>query len=57
MAPDEAAQRFLEQMAENRFWVCSHPDMTTDLLGARAAFLSGRSPPVMPDLARTIAME
>lgn len=57
MAPDEAARLFLEQMADNRFWVHSHPEMSGAMAAARAAFLTGQVSPVMPDIARAIAVE
>lgn len=57
MDPDEAGRLFLEQMAENRFWVHSHPDQSHDAKLARAAFLSGDAPPVLPDIALAIAVE
>ena len=57
MDPDEAGRLFLEQMAEKRFWVHSHPEISRDMLAARAAFLTTQNPPAMPDIARKIAVE
>lgn len=55
MELDEGCRRFLEQMAENRFWVHSQPDMSAQMAAARADFLTGQTPPVMPEIARQIA--
>ena len=54
---DEGCRLFLEQMAQNRFWAHSQPEMSTQIMGARAQFLTGQTLPVMPDLARQIAAD
>jgi len=54
---DEGCRLFLEQMAENKFWVHSQPEMSTQIIGGRVKFLSEQTPPVMPDLAREIAVD
>jgi len=54
---DDGCRLFLEQMAENRFWVHSQPDMSAQIIGGRAQFLTEQTPPVMPDLAREIAVD
>ncbi|MBS0474224.1 MAG: SDR family NAD(P)-dependent oxidoreductase [Proteobacteria bacterium] len=57
MAADDAAALFLAQMAEGRFWVHSHPEMAEAMAAARGAFLAGQLAPVMPEIARHIAVE
>ena len=52
---DEGCRLFLEQMAENKFWVHSQPEMSEQALGGRIRFMQEQTPPVMPDIARQIA--
>lgn len=54
---DEGCRRFLEQMADNRFWVHSQPEMSAQIIAGRVGFLTNQTPPVMPDLARAIAVD
>ncbi|WP_420381815.1 SDR family NAD(P)-dependent oxidoreductase [Novosphingobium sp.] len=54
---DEGCRLFLEQMAENRFWVHSQPEMSTQIIGGRVKFLTEQTAPLMPDLAREIAVD
>jgi short-subunit dehydrogenase len=54
---DEGCRLFLEQMAENRFWVHSQPEMSEQIIAGRVRFLSEQLPPIMPDLAREIAAD
>lgn len=54
---DEGCRLFLEQMAENKFWVHSQPEMSKDIIGGRVKFLQDQVPPIMPDLARQIAAD
>jgi hypothetical protein len=54
---DEGCRLFLEQMAENRFWAHSQPDMSEQIIGGRIKFLQEQTPPIMPDLARQIAVD
>ncbi|MGE8134366.1 SDR family NAD(P)-dependent oxidoreductase [Novosphingobium subterraneum] len=54
---DEGCRLFLEQMAENRFWVHSQPEMSEQALGSRIRFMQEQTPPVMPDIARQIAAD
>ncbi|OYX64693.1 MAG: short-chain dehydrogenase [Novosphingobium sp. 32-60-15] len=54
---DQASAMFLEQMAQNRFWVHSDPAMAAQIIGARIKFLQDQLPPIMPDLARAIAVD
>ncbi|WP_353229991.1 SDR family NAD(P)-dependent oxidoreductase [Novosphingobium sp.] len=54
---DHGCRLFLQQMAENRFWVHSHPDMSAQIIGGRVKFLAEQTPPMMPDLARQIAVD
>jgi NAD(P)-dependent dehydrogenase (short-subunit alcohol dehydrogenase family) len=53
---DEACRLFLAAMAQNQFWAHSHPAMSAQIIAGRVQFLTGQSPPIMPDLARQIAM-
>jgi NAD(P)-dependent dehydrogenase (short-subunit alcohol dehydrogenase family) len=52
---DEGCRLFLEQMAENKFWVHSQPEMSEQALNGRIRFMQDQTPPVMPDIARQIA--
>jgi len=54
---DEGCKLFLEQIAENQFWVHSQPEMSKQILDGRVAFFQQQSPPYLPDLAREIAAE
>jgi NAD(P)-dependent dehydrogenase (short-subunit alcohol dehydrogenase family) len=54
---DEGCRLFLEQIAENRFWVHSQPEMSQEVLDGRIAFFQNQSAPYLPDLAREIAVE
>ena len=54
---DEGCRLFLEQMAQNKFWAHSQPEMSEQLIGGRVKFLQEQLPPIMPDLARQIAAD
>lgn len=54
---DEGCRLFLEQMAENRFWVHSQPEMSAQIIDGRIRFLKDQIPPIMPELARQIAVD
>lgn len=54
---DEGCRLFLEQMADNKFWVHSQPEMSEQIIGGRVKFLTEQIPPIMPDLARQIAAD
>jgi len=54
---DEGCRLFLEQMAANKFWVHSQPEMSEQIIGTRIKFLQEQIPPIMPDLARQIAVD
>jgi len=54
---DEGCRLFLEQMAQNKFWAHSQPEMSEQLIGGRVKFLQEQLPPIMPDLARQIAVD
>lgn len=56
MDVDEACRGFLEQMAQNRFWVHSHPETSEQIISGRVRFLGEQLNPVMPELARRIAV-
>jgi len=54
---DEGCRLFLEQMADNKFWVHSQPEMSEQIIAGRIRFLQDQIPPIMPDLARQIAVD
>jgi hypothetical protein len=54
---DEGCRLFLEQMAQNKFWVHSQPEMSEQIIGGRIRFMQEQIPPIMPDLARQIAVD
>ncbi len=54
---DEGCRLFLEQIAENKFWVHSQPEMSRQVLEGRMAFFQNETPPFMPDIAREIAAD
>ncbi|WP_298196956.1 SDR family NAD(P)-dependent oxidoreductase [Novosphingobium sp.] len=54
---DEGCRLFLEQMAENRFWVHSQPDMSREVLDGRIAFFQAQQAPVLPESVRHIIAE
>lgn len=44
---DEGCRRFVEGMAERRFWVSSQPEMTDNALAGRIAFFQGQQAPAL----------
>jgi NAD(P)-dependent dehydrogenase (short-subunit alcohol dehydrogenase family) len=54
---DEGCRLFLEQMADDKFWVHSQPEISEQIIGNRIKFLKEQIPPIMPDLARQIAVD
>lgn len=52
---DEGCRLFLEQMADNKFWAHSQPEMSDQIIATRIKFLSEQIPPIMPELAWQIA--
>jgi NAD(P)-dependent dehydrogenase (short-subunit alcohol dehydrogenase family) len=44
---DEGCRRFVEGMAERRFWVSSQPEMTDNALAGRIAFFQGQHAPAL----------
>lgn len=53
ISPEEAGARIVRQMAENRFWVDTHPEMTAELVEARIAFFQ-RQVPQLTENARAL---
>jgi len=51
---DEGCRRFVEGMAERRFWVSSQPDMTDQTLAGRIAFFQSQENPVLHDQAKAL---
>lgn len=49
---DEGCRLFLEQMAENRFWVHSQPEMSQQVIDGRIAFFQSQDAPVLADSVR-----
>ncbi len=47
MEPDEAARLILEGIAARRFWVSTHPEMTTQMAAERAHYLTTQATPSM----------
>ena len=45
----EGCQRILAQMADNKFWVSTQPEMTEEIVGARIEFLRTKQNPVLGD--------
>lgn len=44
----EAAERILPQIAEGKFWVSTHPEITAEFAANRAQHLSSRADPMLP---------
>lgn len=51
---DEGCKLFLEQMADNKFWVHSHPEMSKQIIDGRIAFFQSQEAPVLAEMARHI---
>lgn len=51
---DEGCKLFLEQMAQNKFWVHSQPEMSKQIIDGRIAFFQGQEAPVLAEMARHI---
>lgn len=51
---DEGCKLFLEQMAHNKFWVHSQPEMSKQIIDGRIAFFQGQEAPVLAEMARHI---
>jgi len=51
---DEGCKLFLEQMAANKFWVHSQPEMSQQIIDGRIAFFQGQEAPVLSEMARQI---
>jgi NAD(P)-dependent dehydrogenase (short-subunit alcohol dehydrogenase family) len=51
---DEGCKLFLEQMAANKFWVHSDPEMSKQIIDGRIAFFQGQQAPVLAEMARHI---
>ncbi|MBU6392956.1 MAG: SDR family NAD(P)-dependent oxidoreductase [Sphingomonadales bacterium] len=51
---DEGCRLFLEQMAQNKFWVHSQPEMSKQIIDGRIAFFQGQEAPVLVEMARQI---
>ena len=50
----EGARVMMEQIAANKFWVSSQPDMTTDMIAGRIAFFQTQAEPKIPEGARHV---
>lgn len=51
---DEGCRRIVAQMAENKFWVSTQPEMTADTLARRIDFLQNQSDPELAPQARQL---
>ncbi|WP_226016527.1 SDR family NAD(P)-dependent oxidoreductase [Novosphingobium sp. FKTRR1] len=54
---DEGCRLFLEQMAENKFWVHSQPEMSRDIIAGRIAFFQEQKAPVLAEMVRHIVAD
>jgi len=54
MELDEGCRRFVEGLAERRFWISSQPDMTDSSVAGRIAFLEAKQAPQLHDQARAL---
>jgi len=50
----EGCARIVRQMAEGEFWVSTQPEMTTDIVDNRIAFLRDKRPPVLGEQQRQL---
>ncbi len=51
---DEGCRRIVEQIAEDKFWVSTQPEMTAQLVESRIAFLREQGPPQLVGEARRL---
>lgn len=51
---DEGCRRFVEGMAERRFWVSSQPEMTDNALAGRIAFFQGQHAPALNEQTKAL---
>lgn len=51
---DEGCRLILEQIADNKFWVHTQPEMSREIIDGRIAFFQGQRPPVLSEAARHI---
>lgn len=51
---DEGCRRIVEQVAESRFWVSTQPEMTSEIIEGRIAFLRDQSPPALAEQAKQL---
>ncbi|KAK2770184.1 hypothetical protein FQN53_005694 [Emmonsiellopsis sp. PD_33] len=49
---DEGCKLIMEQVAAGKFWVSTQPEMTSEVLAGRAAFLTGQRDPEIAETAR-----
>ena len=50
----EGCGRIVQQMAENKFWVSTQPEMTDDVLAGRIKFFEGQAAPALNDQTREL---
>jgi NAD(P)-dependent dehydrogenase (short-subunit alcohol dehydrogenase family) len=54
---DEGCRIILEQVAQNRFWVHTQPEMSRAVIDARIEFFRGQQPPVLAEEARQLVAD
>ena len=54
MELDEGCRRIVEQIAENRFWVSTQPEMTADIIAGRVDFLRDQRLPALSEQTRQL---
>jgi NAD(P)-dependent dehydrogenase (short-subunit alcohol dehydrogenase family) len=51
---DEGCRRILSQIAENKFWVSTQPEMTAEMIAGRVAFFQAQEAPILSEQARQL---
>lgn len=51
---DEGCRLILEQIAENKFWVHTQPEMSREIIDARIAFFQGQEAPALAEAVRDL---
>jgi NAD(P)-dependent dehydrogenase (short-subunit alcohol dehydrogenase family) len=51
---DEGCRRILSQIAENKFWVSTQPEMTAEMIAGRVAFFQAQEAPMLSEQARQL---
>ncbi len=51
---DEGCRRIVEQIAQNKFWVSTQPEMTAEIVASRVAFLNEQRTPALTEQTRQL---